>query len=48
MNKNLPIKKIRYIWSRKPIETPHSTKKGKKGYNRKKFKKDIGVDSSEG
>lgn len=32
-NKN-PIPKIRKTWSRNPVERPHSTPKGAKGYKR--------------
>lgn len=33
-----PHKKVRHQWERSPVEKPHSTKKGEKGYNRNKFK----------
>ena len=36
-----PYNGVRYKWSRKPEEIPHSTKKGNRGYNRKKFSKNI-------
>ncbi|MBZ0257426.1 hypothetical protein K8I31_15270 [bacterium] len=40
MNKKTsnPHKKVRHTWERSPVEKPHSTKKGKKGYNRKQIK----------
>jgi len=33
--------KIRKTWGIKPVQKPHSTKKGKKGYSRKSEKKKI-------
>ncbi len=33
-----PHKQVRHTWERSPVEKPHSTKKGKKGYNRRKSK----------
>lgn len=36
--------KIRKQWEIKPFSKPHSTKKGKKGYDRKKMKKDLDFD----
>ncbi|MFH1423223.1 MAG: hypothetical protein ABIH42_11000 [Planctomycetota bacterium] len=32
---------IRKEWLRSPVEKKHSTKKGKKGYNRKSSKKEM-------
>ncbi|MHC4248815.1 MAG: hypothetical protein ACYS9X_06770 [Planctomycetota bacterium] len=29
-------------WSRSPVQRPHSTKKGARGYDRKRGKKDLG------
>lgn len=31
--------KIRYTWTRRPVEVPHTTKKGGKGYSRTASKK---------
>jgi len=33
-NKHNPLKKVRFNWSRNPVEDVHSTKKGDKGYKR--------------
>lgn len=35
-----PHKKVRHTWKRSPVEKPHSTKKGKKGYNRNQSKEE--------
>jgi hypothetical protein len=33
--------KARKFWKIVPVEKPHSTKNGEKGYNRKNWKKEI-------
>lgn len=38
-NKN-PYQSVRKSWSRSPVEQPHSSKKGAKGYNRKRINKE--------
>ena len=37
----MPRLKLRKRWKIKPVQKPHSTKKGKKGYSRKSEKKKI-------
>jgi hypothetical protein len=37
----MPRVKVRKTWKIKPIQKPHTTKRGKKGYNRKVEKKGI-------
>ncbi len=37
----MPRVKVRRTWTIKPLQKPHSTKKGKKGYSRKVEKKKI-------
>lgn len=37
----MPKLKVRRSWKIKPVQKPHSTKKGKKGYSRKAEKKKI-------
>jgi hypothetical protein len=34
-----PIHRVRRRWTRNPAEKPHSTRKGEKGYNRKREKR---------
>lgn len=37
----MPRVKVRKTWKIKPIQKPHTTKRGKKGYNRKVERKVI-------
>jgi hypothetical protein len=37
----MPRVKFRRSWTIKPLQKPHSTKKGKKGYSRRSEKKKI-------
>ncbi len=37
----MPKLRVRRTWKIKPLQKPHSTKKGKKGYSRKIEKKKI-------
>ena len=37
----MPKLRVRRTWKIKPVQKPHSTKKGKKGYSRKVEKKKI-------
>jgi len=37
----MPRLKLRKRWKIKPVQKPHTTKRGKKGYNRKVEKKGI-------
>lgn len=43
MKKNKKTKSVfpRLSWGRSPIQHPHSTKRGKRGYDRKRMKKQL-------
>ncbi len=38
----------RLAWSRSPVQRPHSTKKGAKGYDRKRLKREDQEEAGEG
>lgn len=39
-----PFQRLRRIWTRTPVEKPHSTRKGRKGYRRRRDKPPLGLD----
>ena len=37
----------RLAWTRSPVQRPHSTKKGRKGYDRKRLKREDGSETEQ-